>query len=438
MKDKQYKDSFTYRNAECINSADPEKITFACGSGKKESLLEHPDLSMLHNYDCTNPHEDPIALNMMTQIHTALTDPNVCKKSSSNGLSIVEQNSQTTNTHLQAGEQGPRGPRGYPGEPGPQGPKGDTGPQGERGAQGPAGPQGPRGFKGDQGDRGEQGPVGLQGPQGERGPKGDKGDRGERGLPGTPGPKGERGDVGPRGLSGISGGKGEKGDTGPAGPIGPEGPRGFPGAQGPVGPKGDAGPKGDRGDVGPQGLQGLQGPAGPEGQRGIQGIPGERGLQGPAGPQGEQGVPGPKGDRGDPGPQGPKGDPGPQGERGPAGPPGDAKSFDNTIKTFNLTGNAKLAFNSLTRAGVVYGSVEAEKSAIISLPYPFYTGSYFANAFSAKGTAATYLVIGSTNNEASNTITVTQMVKAKNPKVAEGEVEKFTIFLNSPVIGIPA
>ena len=212
---------------------------------------------------------------------------------------------------------------------------------------------------------------------------------------------------------------------------------GFAGAQGPVGPQGEPGPKGDRGDVGPQGVQGLQGPAGPEGQRGIQGIPGERGLQGPAGPQGEQGVPGPKGDRGDPGPQGPKGDPGPQGERGPAGPPGDAKSFDNTIKTFNLTGNAKLAFNSLTRAGVVYGSVEAEKSAIISLPYPFYTGSYFVNAFSAKGTAATYLVVGSTNNEASNTITVTQMVKAKNPKVAEGEVEKFTIFLNSPVIGIP-
>ena len=42
MKDKQYKDSFTYRNAECINSADPEEITLACN---KESLLEHPDLA---------------------------------------------------------------------------------------------------------------------------------------------------------------------------------------------------------------------------------------------------------------------------------------------------------------------------------------------------------------------------------------------------------
>lgn len=437
IKDNQYKDSFTYRNAECINSADPEKITFACGSGKKESLLEahmHPDLSMLHNYDC---HEDPIAVNMMTQIHSALTDPSICKNSNPNNESFGDRNPEGSNSQNLVGEPGPRGPRGYPGEPGPQGPKGDTGPKGDRGAQGPAGPKGERGFKGDQGERGAQGPVGLQGPQGERGPKGDKGDRGERGERGAQGLKGERGDVGPRGLSGISGGKGEKGDTGPVGPIGPEGPRGFPGAQGPVGPQGEPGPKGDRGDVGPQGVQGLQGPAGPEGQRGIQGIPGERGIQGPAGPQGEQGVPGPKGDRGDPGPQGPKGDPGPKGDQGPPGPPGDAKSFDNTIKTFNLTGNAKLAFNSLTRAGVVYGSVEAEKSAVISLPYPFYTGSYFVNAFSAKGTAATYLVVGSTNNQASNTITVTQMVKAKNPKVAEGEVEKFTIFLNSPVIGTP-
>lgn len=125
MKDNQYKDSFTYRNAECINSADPEKIAFACGSGKKESLLEahmHPDLSMLHNYDC---HEDPIAVNMMTQIHSALTDPSICKNSNSSGESFGDRNFEGSNLQNLVGEQGPRGPRGYPGEPGPQGPKGD-------------------------------------------------------------------------------------------------------------------------------------------------------------------------------------------------------------------------------------------------------------------------------------------------------------------------
>ena len=142
MKDKQYKDSFTYDNQRCADYSKPEEITFAC---KKESLLEHPDLSMLHNYECADLHEDPIALNMMTQIHSALTDPSICKNSNPNPESFGDRNSEGSNS------------QNLVGEPGPQGPKGDTGPKGDRGAQGPAGPKGERGFKGDQGERGAQG-----------------------------------------------------------------------------------------------------------------------------------------------------------------------------------------------------------------------------------------------------------------------------------------
>ena len=121
MKNRQYKDSFVYDNQPCADYSKPEEITLAC---KKESLLEHPDLSMLHNYQC---HEDPIALNMMSQIHAALTDPSICKTSKNDSASSVQQNSQNPNSQTVQGEQGPRGPRGYPGEPGPQGP---IGPQG--------------------------------------------------------------------------------------------------------------------------------------------------------------------------------------------------------------------------------------------------------------------------------------------------------------------
>ena len=145
MKNRQYKDSFVYDNQPCADYSKPEEITLAC---KKESLLEHPDLSMLHNYQC---HEDPIALNMMSQIHAALTDPSICKTSKTDSSNLVQHSSRdvkNANPQTIQGEQGPRGPRGYPGEPGPAGPAGPQGPRGDKGDQGPAGPQGPRGFKG--------------------------------------------------------------------------------------------------------------------------------------------------------------------------------------------------------------------------------------------------------------------------------------------------
>ena len=394
--DLQYKDSFYHNTPECINFEEPEKITLKC-----TSLSDSNDLN-LQKEPCVKDSQTP---NMMSQIRDILSKSsieiidNTNRVGSSSGLG--DSNVQPTQKPQIEYVQGPRGPRGHEGPKGDQGIPGPVGPKGDKGIQGDIGPQGPRGFKGEQGPIGPQGPRGLQGLQGERGPKGDKGDKGDKGERGLPGIKGERGDVGPRGISGTSGGKGDPGPVGPQGPVGPEGPAGAPGPQGP------------------------------------KGEPGDQGLLGPAGPQGLQGPVGPKGDKGEPGPQGPQGIPGPQGEQGPPGPPGSSENFDNTLKTFNLTGNAKLAYNSLTKAGVVYGSVEAEKSAIIQLPYPFFTGSYFVNAFSAKGTIATYLVIGSTNNEPSNTITVTQMTKAPNPKVQEGEVERFTIFLNSPVIGKP-